>query len=56
MQKEEKFLWPRPGCLCQGCINLPATHDSDNSSESTTASDGSIDDDFLAEEIITDDF
>ena len=48
--------------LCQGCINLPATHDSDKldddstSSESTTASDSSIDDDILAEEIITHDF
>lgn len=51
-----------PVCLCQGCINLPATHNNDDfddgstGSESDTASDCSTSDDILAEEIITDDF
>ena len=57
-----------PGCLCQGCTNLPETHNSDDfddgihstDSESDSTSDGSTSDDrgddILAEEIITDDF
>ena len=49
-----------PGCLCQGCTNLPASSNSDLDDGSTgsesEASDKYSSDDMLTEEIVTDDF
>ena len=61
--QKKKFLWIWMSVsVCQGCTNSPATHDNSDldddstSTKSTTALDGLICDDILAEEIITDDF